>query len=160
MCLGPEIALALQVAGSVAAVSGTAYGVVQGQEAAKASKDAERLRKKQLRLREQQDRRKVIREAQLSRATSASNIIGQTGTLGGSIFENSAASLSAAIGTDLGGISQAANIGAGIFDANARYSQASANAQAGSGIASFGKDLFSSGPAFGKVGATLFNGQV
>lgn len=159
MCLGPEIALALQVVGTVAAASGAAYGISQGQEAAEASKEAEQLRKKQLRLESQQKKRAAIREFQLSRATAASNIIGQTGTLGGSIFSNSASALSANLGTELGTIGQATSIGEGIFDANARYSQASANAQAGSSIANFGKDLFGSAPAAGRVGATLFGGQ-
>lgn len=158
MCFGPEIAFAIQAIAATTAVAGTAYGIAEGQQAADASKRAEELRKKQLRLKQQEQQRQAIRESQLARANSASNIVGQTGTLEGSIFANVASANSAALGTNLGGINAAANIGLGIFDANAAYAQASANASAGQNIAAFGKDLFNSGPAIGRIGSTLFNG--
>lgn len=154
MCLGPEIALVAQTVAAVAATAGTGYSIVQGQEAASASKKAEALRKQQLQLEATQKRRAAIRDFQLKRATSISNIQGATGNLEGSAYGGATSALSAGVGTNLGEIGQAETTGLGIFDANAAYSQASANAQAGSQIAQFGKDLFASGPAIGRLGAT------
>lgn len=157
MCLGPEIVLAVQAIAAVAAVGGTAYSVVKGEEASAASKKAEALRKQQMQLEEMQKRRKTIRDFQLKRATSLSNISGQTGTLDNSATGGSLSALSSGVGSALGELSQAGAIGEGMFDANAAYSEATASAQTGAAIGSFGKDLFQSAPAIGRIGSTLFN---
>jgi|SRR5688572_8498186 len=157
MCLGPEIALVAQIIGTAAAVGGTAYSVVKGQEASAASQRAEALRKRQMQNEANQRRRAAIREFQLRRATAVSNISGATGSLEGSAYGGSIAASTSTLGTAIGEINQAESIGAGIFDANADYSQASASAQTGAALGNFGKDLFSSGPEIGRIGATIFN---
>ncbi len=159
MCLGPEIALVAQLVAATAAVGGTAYSVVKGQEASEASKKAEALRRQQMLLEQQQKQRAAIRKFQLARSTSLANISGQTGTVQNSGAYGAESAYSATLGTQLGDIYQAGAIGEGLFDANAEYSNASASAQAGSQIASFGKDLFASAPAIGRIGSTLLNGS-
>lgn len=157
MCLGPELVLAVQAIAATAAVGGTAYSVVKGQEASEASKKAEGLRKKQQQLQEMQAQRKTIRDFQLKRATSLSNISGQTGTLDNSAAGGALSALSAGVGSSLGEISQASSISNDMFDANAAYSEATASSAVGSAIGSFGKDLFQAAPAIGRIGSTLFN---
>ena len=158
MCLGPEIALVAQVIGAAATVGGTAYGAVQTSQASAASKKAEQLRKRQMELELSQKRRAAIRQFQQQRANAAANIQGATGSLEGSAFGGAVGGYTSTLGTQLGEYSQAGAIGSGIFDANAAYSEASAGASFGSAVSSFGKDLFQSGPAIGRIGATLFNG--
>jgi hypothetical protein len=157
MCLGPEIALVAQIIGTVAAVGGTALSVHSAQQQAEASEKAEKLRRKQMDLEIAQRRRTEIRKFQLNRATAASNIQGATGSLEGSAFPGAVSGYTSTLGTQLGEISQSASIGAGIFDANAQASAASAGVQTGQGLTSFGKDLFSSGPQIGRIGATLLS---
>lgn len=156
MCLGPEIVAALQVVGTIAATAGTGYSIVQGQEAADASKKAEQARKKQVALELQQKQRESIRKYQLQRAAAVSNISGATGSLEGSAYGGATSALSATLGTSLGELGQANAISNDIFTANAQYSQASANATAGGQFASFGKDLFGSADKIGRIGSTLF----
>lgn len=156
MCLGPEIVFALQVIGAVTATAGTAYSAVQGQKAANASKRAEALRKQQMQMEEMQKRRQAIRDFQAKRALAVSNISGATGTLDNSAYGGATSALSADFGFNLGSLQQASNIGEGMFQANSAYSEASANAQAGQQIAGFGKDIFQSAPAAGRIGATVF----
>lgn len=159
MCVGPEIALVAQLVAATAAVGGTAYSVVQGQKASAASQRAEGLRQQQMRNEFIQKQRAAIRQSQLSRATSIANISGQTGTLQNSAYGGATSANSAQLGTQLGELGQAFSIGSDMFAANAEYSQASANAQTGQAVSNFGKDLFASGPAIGRVGSTLFSGQ-
>lgn len=157
MCLGPELVLIAQVAAATAAVGGTAYSVSKQQDASAASKKAEGLRKQQMQLEQMQKRREAIRKFQLNRATSLSNISGQTGTLDNSAAGGATSALSSSIGTNLGDLDTASGIGAGMFDANAEISEAQSGAQFGSGVAGFGKDLFAAAPAIGRIGSTLFN---
>lgn len=159
MCLGPEILFAVQAIAAVATTAGTAYSVVKGQEASAASKRAEGLRKQQMQLEQMQKQRKAIRDFQLKRATSLSNISGQTGTLSNSAYGGATSGLSAGLGSSLGELSQAGAIGEGMFEANAAYSEATASQQTGAAIGSFGKDLFNSAPAISRIGSTLFNGE-
>lgn len=150
---------AVQAIGAATAAAGTAYGVTQSQSAAEASKKAERVRQEQMRMNVAQEQRKRIREFQLARAQSASNISSSTGTLENSAFGGSSSAYSASIGTNLGELATSERLGNDMFAANASYAQSSANAQAGSQVGSFGKDLFSSGPELSRIGATLFGSK-
>jgi hypothetical protein len=157
MAFAPAVILAAQIAGSVAVAAGTGYSIVQGQKAAAASKRAEVLREKQLRLESGRKRRESIRQFQANRATSLSNITGATGSaLGGGSAIGGLGGLTSNLSTQLNTIDQATDIGSGIFRANADYAQYSANAQTGAGAADFGKSLFNNAPEIGRVGTTLF----
>lgn len=157
MAAAPAIALAAQVIGTVAAVAGTGYAVVQGQKASAASKKAEQLRAQQLRLESARKRRESIRQYQLQRATALSNITGATGSvLGGGSAIGGLGGFESNLGTQLGTINQATDIGTGIFSANADYAVAQGRASAGSGVADFGKSLFANANAIGRIGTTLF----
>ncbi len=157
MCLGPEIALVASIIGGASAVAGTAYSMVQGQKAAAASKRAERLREQQMRMESRRKQIEAIRKMQINRAASISNIQGGTGTLENSAYGGATSALSSNLGAQLGEISQATEIGSQMFAANAAYSQASANAQTGEGLASFGKSLFGSSQEIGRIGASIFD---
>lgn len=151
------IAAVASIVGTVAAVGGTAYSIVQGQKASAASRRAEQLRKQQFRLESTRQRREAIRKFQLNRATNLSNIVGGTGSvLGGGSAYGGLGGLTSSLGTQTNTIDQAVGIGSGIFDANASYATASGNAATGAGIADFGKSLFSNSQEIGRVGATLF----
>ena len=156
MCLGPEILAIIGAVTTVTAAAGTGYSVYQGQQAAAASKKAEQLRKRQFQLQQLNDRRKAIRDYQLRRATSVSNIQGATGSLDNSATGGALSALSSTLGTQLGELQQSSNIGNALFNANADYAQASANAQAGAQVAGFGKEVFGSRDEIGRIGATLF----
>lgn len=154
----PSIALITSIIGAGAAVGGTIYSVQQGQKTAQASRRAERLRKKQLALESARRRREAIRQFQLNRATSLSNLTGGTGSvLGGGSAYGGLGGLTSTLGTQLNTLDQANEIGAGIFDANAAYSTAQAGVQTGQGLSSFGQSLFNNSPAIGRIGSTLFN---
>lgn len=157
MCLGPEIALVAQIIGATAAAGGTAISVVGAQQQAEASEKAEKERQKQMRLQALQQRREAIRKFQLARATTLSNVSGATGSLQGSAAPGAISGYTSNLGTELGEIGQAEEIGQNIFQANADYASASSTVAAGQGISSFGKQLFGSGPAIGRIGSTLFN---
>jgi hypothetical protein len=158
MCLGPDIMLVASIIGGVASAGGAVMGAVAAKEQSKASKKSEALRRQQMRMEYLQKQRQAIRTAQLARATAATNIGGQTGTLGNSAFGGASSAFSASLGTQLGELGQANAIGEGMFDANAAYSEAQGQAATGAAIGQFGKDLFSSAPAIGRIGATLTGG--
>lgn len=159
MCLGPELALAAQVVGTIATGAGAAYQVSAQADASKASKRAEALRKQQMQMEQQQKQRESIRKYQMARATSLSNISGQTGTLDNSAAGGATSAYSASLGTQTGELAQAGRIGEGMFEANADMSEAAGRSAIGGAIGSFGKDLFQAGPAIGRIGSTLWNGS-
>jgi len=149
-------ALPIAAIAAVATIAGTGYSIYSGQQAASASKKAERARQQQFRLQQEADRRKAIRDFQLRRATTLSNIQGATGTVENSAAGGALSAYSSTIGTQLGEFARSGEIGDNLFSANADYSQASANAQAGQQIAGLGKDLFGSQPTITNVGQSLF----
>lgn len=158
MCIGVEIALAAQIAGGIAGTVGTGVGVYSAHQQGQASKKAERLRAQQLRLKSQSERRAAIRQFQLQRATSLSNIVGGAGSaFGGGSAIGGLGGYTSTLGTQLGELSQSTEIGEGIFGANAEYAQAGAIGQIGSGLGQFGNSLFNNSEAIGRIGSTLFN---
>lgn len=159
MCLGPEIALLVQTIGTVAATAGAGVGAYSSIQAGAASEKAEKLRRKQMENEVSQRKRAAIREFQLKRATTLSNIQGATGTLENSAAGGAVSGLGATLGTQIGEIDQAASIGRGIYDANADYAEATAMGQTASSVGNFGKSLFSSADEIGRLGASYGSGK-
>ena len=161
MCAGPEIALVIQggmaVAGLVTGAKG-AKTTMQGQkEQATASKEAEMLRKEQMELETARKKRQLIRQAQTARATSVSRATAQGVGISDSAVQGSLGQVSQDFANNTGFENQAARIGRGIFDANARYAEAGAKVAMGQGITSIGSSLLrSSGMAGSILGSLLF----
>jgi hypothetical protein len=111
-----------------------AYGSMQ---AAEASQDAEKLRKKQMSLDAMRKRREVLREAMLARSTALSNATAQ-GAEEGTGLQGGFAQIAGQAASNISHINQSEDIGKGIFDANATAAGAQGIASIGQGAQNFG----------------------
>lgn len=152
MCIS-AIAMAITAAG-------TAYSTYNSIQASEASQRAESLRKEQMKLEAERNRRKTIREAMAARAVALSNITQAGGSDQGSSATGGAfGQISNSLGNNINDLSQSVRIGAGIFDANAAQSEAQGQMAIGQAISSMGKDIFAAGPKINAIGETLFGRQ-
>ena len=145
------IGLIINGIGAGAAVAGGVLEAGAREEASDASIRAERARQRQARLEETQRRRQLIRSAIVSRATALSNVTSSTGSAEGSAFGGVASSYGSQYAANVGNTNQSAAIRDDIFDANAAYSTASADAQNYGSVGQFGKDLFNSSEKLSKL---------
>lgn len=153
------LALFSNVLGGLLTAGGIATSIIGGVRASSASRRAEKLREQQLRLESTRRRREAIRQFQLQRATALSNITGATGSvLGGGSAIGGLGGLTSNLSTQLNTISQAEDIGTGIFKANADYASAQGLQSIGGGMQSFGGQLFQNSQAIGRIGSTLYAG--
>lgn len=143
--------------GLAASVAGGVTSFVGQQKQAAASRRAERLRERQMKLEADRKRREQIRQMLISQGMISNNAansgvgLGSSGVLGGS----------AAVGTNTAfnnlGVDQGVDIGAGIFQANRDIASAGGTVAAGQGLQSLGGQLFSSSTEGGRVVDSLFS---
>lgn len=152
MCIS-AIALAVTAAG-------TAYGTYSANQASEATQDAEKLRKQQMLLEAERQQRKTIRDAMSARAVALANIT-QAGASdsGSSAMGGAVGQISNSMGNSLNDLNKSVQIGSGIFDANARASEAQGQAAIGNAVASIGKDIFASSEKINNIGKTIFSNQ-
>jgi len=141
------------------ALAATAVGVgvqVKGQrDAAKASRRSEALRKRQADLESSRERRKVVRQAVIARSQALSGATAQ-GSQGGSGLQGTMGHISSQSSSNLLGINQGQEIGAGIFKANSDIASGQSMSALGSGISSLGQ-MGVSNFSPGGAGTRLFN---
>lgn len=144
--------------GTATAVAGTGYSVYSGAKAAGASRDAERLRQRQLNLDSAMKRREMLRKIQLSRSTALSRttVAGaqKSSALGGAL-----GSIQQRGGEDLNYNQQSTDIGNDLFAANRDITTFQSQAQAGQGIGNLGFNLIQSAPTLSRIGTDLFGGE-
>lgn len=153
------IATLLTAIGTGTAVAGTGYQMYENNMANKASQKAEDARKRQLDLTEMMKQRKILRDAQLARATAVSRQQGQTGGVDDSAGFGAFGQIQGQAGEQSNYEYQNANIGRDIFSANADLSAANAGMAAGKALTGFGMDLIKAGPTLGQIGTDLFGRQ-
>lgn len=164
----PWITASLAVVGTGVAVKGYLDQQKAGEASAKASAEieaasrrAEELRKQQLLLETRRRQRDAIRQGIIAKARAVSNAT-QQGAGQSSGLEGGLAQISGVVGQNVLGTSENAQIGLGIFDANAdrasaesRLGIARTDAQTGAGLYSLGTSLVSAAPTISSVGASL-----
>lgn len=133
-----------------------AYGAIQQTEA---TKRAEALREKQSNLELARQRRQVLRDSLKARAMALLNSTAQGGT-GGSGIAGGYGEIGQKTGENLVGISQAGQIGSGIFKAN--YSEANAQSLVsfGAGLSSFGGTVKDNAETFARLGTYYSGGKL
>jgi hypothetical protein len=144
--------------GAVAAVAGIGMQAKATADASKAAKTqadaqakAEELRKKQMELDAARQRREVIRQSIIARATATANAnaqgAGQSSGLQGALSQIQGRAAEGVLG-----INQGEAIGKGIFDANAAGAQAGGDLATAQGLGSLGGAIFSSSQEIHRVG--------
>lgn len=138
------IGLGMQAAGTAAQMEGN-------KQAAEASRRAEALRKQQMDLESARQRRQVVRNALRARSLALTASVNQ-GASSGSGIQGGLSQVQNQTASNIQGINQGQQIGAGIFDANMDVSRGQELASFGSGLSSLGGALFSSAPSIGRLG--------
>lgn len=140
----------MAVAGLILSAIGTGvsvYGQIKGVQAAK---DAEAQRKKQMNLDAMRQRREIIRNQNLARATAISTGA-NTGAFYGSALPGAEGQIAGRAGNQITGSSQNQEIGNNIFAANRRAFDASIISDFGAGMSSLGNGLISNAGTFERV---------
>jgi len=138
--------------GLAASVAGTAVTMAGQEQQRKASVRAERLREQQMNLESARQRRSVIRNVLRARAQA---LVGATaaGAAEGSGLQGGFGQIAQQGGTNMVGINQGQEIGAGIFAANRDMAGGQTLAAFGGGLSSLGGALFSGSESIGRVGS-------
>ncbi len=136
--------------GLATAAVGTGVQAYGSMQAAEASADAEKLRKKQMGLDAMRKRREIIRQTQVAQATALSNATAQ-GAQEGSGLQGGYAQIAGQGARDTAGVNQAQEIGQGIFDANARAATASGVAAMGGGVKDVGMTIAGNNDKIGRI---------
>lgn len=137
--------------GLAVGVAGTAVQVIGANQQAAAAKRAEDLRERQMNLEAQRQRRQAIRNALRARSIALTSATSQNAE-GGSGLQGGFAQIGQQLGSNLQGINQSTEIGAGIFQANRDSAGASSLVSFGSGLSSLGGALVQNSETLGRVG--------
>lgn len=139
-------------------VGGQIYNTKKSQEVAKVSRRQEDIRQKQMQMEALQKRRQIIRNSQLAKATAASNLASQGVSIGSSAY-SVLDNITAQSLIQQGDLQRNLNDGEEMFSLNAQASEAGAQQTLGANVAGFGKNIFASSEAIGRVGSTLLNNK-
>jgi hypothetical protein len=146
------------VAGAATAAVGTLGTMSAQQDASKASKEAEALRKQQKELYTKRRMNALMRQAAQARAQSIAAATSRGATFS-SVAQGGVASIQSQAGANILAESENIGIGRSLFDINAQYSEAKAEANMYGQVSDFGKSLFSNSQAIGQIGSTVVGGQ-
>lgn len=136
-----------------------AYQQYQGQQAATtASVRSENLRKRQMNLEAERQRRQAIRESIIARGTATSNAATQ-GASESSGLAGGQAQTTAQAATSITSINQSETIGNSIFDANADLARAQGQIAMGQGFGDAGNKILNNIPAITRVGGFVTRQQ-
>ena len=142
--------------GTAATIGGTILQASGARAAADAQKKQEQLREAQMNMDSMRQRRSIIRQSQVARATAVSNA-GSQGVLDSSGLAGGQAQISGQTGQNLQGSFAGQRIGAQMFDANAQEAAGRTTASTGAGLSSFGGALVKNQDQIGKLGTFLFS---
>lgn len=153
------ISTTIAAIGVAASVAGTATAYVGAQKQADAAEEAEKLRKRQMDLEADRQRRQIARQAAVARGQALSNATvqgagagsGAQGGMSGIVGEGALATRD---------VTTNQQIGAGIFNANAQYAQAGSMVAAGQGLSSLGGSLVKNSGTIGQIGAYYSGGRL
>jgi hypothetical protein len=137
--------------GAITGLVGTGVQMMGQRAAAKASEKAEELRERQMSLEARRQRRTVIREAQVARATALASGVEQ-GAQNSSGLQGGFAQISGQKNTNLQASYQSEEIGHGIFSANRAIAQGQSMAALGGAISGFGQQMVQNMPTLTRVG--------
>lgn len=127
---------------AAAGLIGTGLQAYGANKAAKAQARAEDLRQKQLSLETDRQRRSVVRQAQIARATAQSNATAQ-GAQGGSGLAGGLSQVSNQANQNMQGVNQGASIGMQMFGLNKKIAQGQQISSIGSAFSGFSNFLAS-----------------
>ena len=130
---------------------GTAVSVSGASQAADASKRSEKLREQQMNLESARQRRQVIRNSIRARAMSLNSATAQ-GASTGSGIQGGYGQIGSDTASNIQGINQGQQIGAGIFSANRDSAGAQELAAFGQGLGSLGGAVVNNAETLGRIG--------
>lgn len=145
-------AAGLGTAASLAGTGASVYGQIQAGEA---SREAEKIRRTQMRVSADRERRQTIRSAMQARATANTAGMAQGASFGSGVAGGQAQVYSDAA-QRVGDTNLNQGLGESLFDANARMSQGRSIASIGEGAANFGKQLFANQDAISRLAQQPF----
>lgn len=140
--------------GIAASVAGTAVSYMGQRSAVKASERAEAIRKRQMDLEAQRERRSAVRQSILARAQTLTAGT-QMGAGAGSGVAGGLGSLSSQLAGNIRNINQGQQLGTQMFGANADMARGQGMASMGAGISSLGGTLVNNAGTFGRVGTYM-----
>ena len=154
-------ALSTVIAGIGVAIgaAGAVTQVVGANNAANASKKAERLREQQMNLETARQRRAVIRNSLRARAMAITNATAQ-GAGSGSGLPGGFGQIGQQTGENLTGLNQGQIIGAGVFQANRDSYGAQSLVSFGGGMSSLGGALIDNAPTIARTATYATGGAL
>lgn len=141
----------MAVGGLVLGAIGLGLQVYGQSQQARAQKQEEALREQQMNLDAMRQRREVVKNAAMARATALANASSQ-GAQFGSGLQGGYGEIAGQAGQQMQAVNQNQEIGAGIFAANRRYYTASVFTDIGSGLYSLGGSMINNAGTYSKLG--------
>lgn len=158
------IGLGTQLLGASKAAQGQKQIAKASRQIASASQRNEQLRERQLNLESLRQRRQAVREAIIARSSALTNSVGQGAGIYNSGLAGGYGQIGGQLATNVRNITQAQQIGQGIFDNNAQIaqgeykaSQGQAQVAGGQAISNFGGQVINSLPIITRVGQQVFS---
>lgn len=152
-----SIMTAIGVGGLVTGAVGTGVQMVGQRKASKASERAENLREQQMQLDYQRRQRETIRRQMVANAMAVARGTSQGVNLESSAIPGAIAEQAGTAGRDMLYNTQSADIGVGLFNANADIAAGQSLAATGQGIGKLGSSLVSNSQMIGQIGNSLFD---
>lgn len=137
--------------GTIGTLAGTGLQVVGAMKASSAQDRMEKLRKAQMELEANRQRRQIIRQAVVARSEALSNATAQ-GAQAGSGLQGGFAQIGGESGTAVTAVEQNRQLGRPMFDANRALSRAQTIQTVGSGVSSLAGALVKNQNEIGRVG--------
>lgn len=142
-------------AGAAATAVGTGMSVVGAIQAQKGEKRAERLRQTQMNLESARERRNIVRQAAMARASALVAAESQ-GAEAGTGLQGGLQQIAGTAGQATAAVNQNQDIGTSMFAANRQISRGNTMASVGSGISSLGGGLVQNSEQLGRLGNYAF----
>lgn len=141
--------------GLAIAGAGAATTYVGQKKAAKASQQQEIIRKKQMNLDFARKRREAIRRMLIARATGISNATNQGAAIGDSAVQGGISQAVQTANVSGSELSQNADLGAQMFNANAMEANGRGTASFGGALSSWGSGMIQNSTQISRVGASF-----
>lgn len=141
--------------GAAATAVGVGTQVVGAVQAARGEKKAEALREAQMNLESRRERRNIVRQAALARASAVTSAQSQ-GAQDGSGLQGGLSQITSQAGNATVATNQNNQLGSAMFGANRMISSGNTMASIGSGISSLGGSLVQNSEMLGRLGNYAF----
>lgn len=144
--------------GVAAGIGGTVMQMQGARRAQKGEERAEQIRRSQMHLESQRERRNIVRQAMVARAQAVSSAESQ-GAMDGSGLAGGLAQVTAQGGRAVTAVNQNTDLGNQMFSANRMISSGNSMSAFGSGISSLGGALVNNSATLGRLGNYAFNNR-